>query len=110
MTEHDLPGSLLRALLGMSRSCEIIDIYSISRRLGSDPGRTRRALNALAEAGLVDAERLRLTLTGLAAACALGGRGSSARGRRAASRRPLAEVVDISCGRRLRGRRSRNAA
>jgi hypothetical protein len=57
----------------MSQNSDNIDIFDVSGRVGINLYSLLKALNSLAESGLVDAARLRLTLGGLAMASALNG-------------------------------------
>lgn len=62
---------LLSALLMLSQSNEIIDIFSLAEEAGLDLFVTLKTLNELARSGLADVRSLRLTLAGLAVAASL---------------------------------------
>jgi hypothetical protein len=73
MIPSRLPRRLLTTLFVRSQNNDCIDLLVLSERAGASPYAVLRALAALEAAGLVDARRLRLTLSGLALASALVG-------------------------------------
>ena len=73
MIPSRLPRRLLTTLFVRSQNNDYIDLLVLSERAGASPYAALRALAALEAAGLVDAHRLRLTLSGLALASALVG-------------------------------------
>jgi len=73
MIPSRLPRRLLTTLFVRSQNNDYIDLLVLSERAGASPYAVLRALSALQDAGLVDARRLRLTLSGLALAGALVG-------------------------------------
>jgi len=73
MIPSRLPRRLLTTLFVRSQNNDYVDLLVLSERAGASPYAVLRALSALADAGLVDARRLRLTLSGLALASALVG-------------------------------------
>ena|SRR5687768_12647749 len=70
MNEPRLCGRLLTRLFRNGQAGETTDIISLARSSGSDVLAVLRAMAALERAGLADARRLRLTLSGLALAAA----------------------------------------
>jgi Mn-dependent DtxR family transcriptional regulator len=64
-------GSLVVALFDLARLGLPADVGRIAGRLGVESARIARGLALLAQQGLVDAERTRLTLAGLALAAQL---------------------------------------
>jgi len=73
MIPSRLPRRLLTTLFVRSQNNDCIDLLVLSERAGASPYAVLRALSTLEDAGLVDARRLRLTLSGLALAGALVG-------------------------------------
>jgi len=73
MNEPRLCGRLLTRLFRNGQAGETTDIISLARSCGSDVLAVLRAMAALERAGLADARRLRLTLSGLALAAAFSG-------------------------------------
>ena len=73
MIPSRLPRRLLTTLFVRSQNNDYIDLFVLSERAGASPYAVLRALSALQDAGLVDARKLRLTLSGLALAGALVG-------------------------------------
>ena len=63
--------SLVIALLDLARHGLSADVERLAGRLGIEPARVRRGLAELQRRGLCDADRVRLTLTGLAMAAQL---------------------------------------
>ena len=63
--------SLLLALFDLVRLGLPVDADCVAGRLGIEPARVERALGELDRRGLVDAPRVRLTLSGLALASQL---------------------------------------
>jgi len=98
MIPSRLPRRLLTTLFVRSQNNDYIDLLVLSERAGASPYAVLRALSALAEAGLVDARRLRLTLSGLALASALVGSRAEASGDAVPSRE-AASSDPISSGR-----------
>lgn len=78
MNETRLRGRLLIRLFRDGQAGEITDIIGLSRACESDVLALLRALRWLERAGLADARRLRLTLSGLALAAALASRAGQA--------------------------------
>src|SRR5262245_16905157 len=70
MNEPRLCGRLLTRLFRNGQAGENTDIIGLSRSCGADVLAVLRAMAALERAGLADARRLRLTLSGLALAAA----------------------------------------
>jgi hypothetical protein len=70
MNEPRLCGRLLTRLFRNGQAGETTDIISLARGCGADVLAVLRAMAALERAGLADARRLRLTLSGLALAAA----------------------------------------
>lgn len=70
MNESKLCGRLLTQLFRRSQNNESIDIISLAGACGVGAHAALRAVAALERAGLCDARRLRLTLSGLALAVA----------------------------------------
>jgi Mn-dependent DtxR family transcriptional regulator len=64
--------AVVRELYRLARSDRPADLGLLARRLGLSCVETDRVLGWLEGAGLVDAERVRLTLAGLAIALVLG--------------------------------------
>lgn len=71
MNEPKLCGRLLTQLFRRSQNNERIDIIELAEGCGVSPRAAQAAAAALDRAGLCDARRLRLTLSGLALAAAL---------------------------------------
>jgi len=71
MIPNRLSRRLLKLLFVRRQSDEVVDFMDLCSASRSRPLAVLRALGALAEAGLVDPRRLRLTLSGLAVATAL---------------------------------------
>lgn len=71
MVTFNPSGRLLVALFDLSQVGEVIDIFSLSENAGLNLYRTLSELDALEKRGLVDAGRLRLTLSGAAVAVSL---------------------------------------
>lgn len=88
MNPNDNSSRVLAALFELARDVEPIDIISVSRRASVSVYAALKALEALAESGLVRPRQLRLTFLGLAAASTLVGR----------SRKPLDELDDEGLG------------
>ena len=88
MIPSRLPRRLLTTLFVRSQNNDFIDIFVLSERAGASPYAVLRALGSLQDAGLVDARRLRLSLSGLALASALLGPRARAPGEPAASGQP----------------------
>jgi hypothetical protein len=78
MNEPKLCGRLLTRLFRNGQAGETTDIISLARSTGADVLAVLRAMAALERAGLADARRLRLTLSGLALAAAFSEREASA--------------------------------
>jgi hypothetical protein len=107
MNEPRLSGRLLTRLFHSGQAGETADIIGLARSCGSDVLGVLRAMAALERAGLADARRLRLTLSGLALAAALSGSeqtspriGSAGRAARSAAhatphRRPTFERAGV---------------
>ena len=70
MNEPKLCGRLLTQLFRRGQAGERIDIVSLAEESGSSVLAALKAMTALERAGLADARRLRLTLSGLALAAA----------------------------------------
>jgi hypothetical protein len=70
MNDPRLCGRLLTRLFRNGQAGETTDIISLAHRCGVDVLAVLRAMAALERAGLADARRLRLTLSGLALAAA----------------------------------------
>jgi hypothetical protein len=68
MNESKLCGRLLTQLFRRSQNNERIDIIELAEACGVSPHAALRAAASLDRAGLCDARRLRLTLSGLALA------------------------------------------
>lgn len=71
MVTFNPAGRLLIALFDLTRSGEIIELFSLSESAGLNLYRTLSELDSLAKRGLVDAGKLRLTLAGVAVAASL---------------------------------------
>jgi hypothetical protein len=71
MVTFNPSGRLLVALFDLSQAGEVIDIFSLSETAGLNLYRTLAELESLEKRGLVDAGRLRLTLSGAAVAVSL---------------------------------------
>jgi hypothetical protein len=71
MIPHRLSRRLLHLLFVRRQNDEIIDFMDLCTGTRARPYAVLRALQALGAAGLVDPQRLRLTLSGLAVASAL---------------------------------------
>ncbi len=71
MMTSDPRARLLINLLSASQQDETIDVFTLGEGSGLSLYQVLKHLNTLAEAGLVDARRLRLTLQGLAVAASL---------------------------------------
>jgi hypothetical protein len=71
MIPNRLSRRLLKRLFVCRQGDEMLDFMDLCAASRARPLAVLRALQALAEAGLVDAPRLRLTLAGLAVATAL---------------------------------------
>jgi hypothetical protein len=78
MNEAKLCGRLLTFLFRSGQSAETPDIIDISRGCGASVLAVLRALSALERAGLADARRCRLSLSGLALAAAFNESGPAA--------------------------------
>jgi hypothetical protein len=78
MNEPRLCGRLLTRLFRNGQAGETTDIISLAHSCGTDVLAVLRAMAALERAGLADARRLRLTLSGLALAAAFSDPESSA--------------------------------
>jgi hypothetical protein len=100
MIPSRLPRRLLTTLFVRSQNNDCIDLFVLSERAGASPYAVLRALAALADAGLVDARRLRLTLSGLALASAQVGPRAEAPGHASASN-DAGSVGQASTSRRL---------
>ena len=105
MIPSRLPRRLLTTLFVRSQNNDCIDLFVLSERAGASPYAVLRALAALAEAGLVDARRLRLTLSGLALASALVGPRAEAPGDASASN-DAGSVGEASTGQASTGQAS----
>jgi hypothetical protein len=70
MTARTLHVAILQHLFDFASSGRRASVRALGDRLGIGLARTADALSTLHEAGLVDATRLRLTLSGLAVAVA----------------------------------------
>jgi hypothetical protein len=70
MNEPKLCGRLLTQLFRRGQAGERIDIVSLAEEAGASVLAALKAMTALERAGLADARRLRLTLSGLALAAA----------------------------------------
>jgi hypothetical protein len=86
MSDPKLGVRVLSVLLRRSHDNEIIDLFELGSECGAELALVLRTLDALDAAGLVDARRLRLTLSGLAVASAFAARARKARLRRAPAR------------------------
>jgi hypothetical protein len=86
MNEPKLCGRLLSQLFRRSQAGERIDIIDLAQEAGASLFAALKALDALERAGLVDARRLRLTLSGLALAAAFSEPASAPSGERAVGR------------------------
>jgi hypothetical protein len=73
MNEPRLCGRVLTQLFRNGQTSETTDIMSLARSCDADVLSVLRAMAALERAGLADARRLRLTLSGLALAAAFSG-------------------------------------
>lgn len=71
MVTFNPAGRILVALFDLSQTTETIDLFSLSEGAGLNLYRTLAELDELARRGLVDAGRLRLTLSGVAVAASL---------------------------------------
>ncbi len=71
MNEPNLLGRLLIQLLSRSQDNESIDLFALAKGAGASQFEALGGLAQLEQSGLVDANRLRLTLSGLALAAAL---------------------------------------
>jgi hypothetical protein len=71
MNELNLRGRLLTTLFRRGQANENIDLFGLAESCACSPAEVRASLAQLAQAGLVDARRARLTLAGLACATAL---------------------------------------
>jgi hypothetical protein len=71
MNLHGAHARLLRALLLLSQSNAIIDIFQLAAEADMSLLKALRGVEKLHQAGLVDRRRLRLTLAGLARAVPL---------------------------------------
>jgi hypothetical protein len=78
MNETKLCGSLLTFLFRSGQAAETPDIIDISRGCGASVLAVLRALSVLDRAGLADARRCRLSLSGLALAAAFNESGPTA--------------------------------
>jgi hypothetical protein len=70
MTSRTLHVALLQQLFEFASAGRRTSVRALGERVGLGLGPTANALSALHDAGLVDATRLRLTLSGLAVAVA----------------------------------------
>ncbi len=92
MNEPRLCGRLLTRLFRNGQAGETTDIISLARGCGADVLAVLRAMAALERAGLADARRLRLTLSGLALAAAFSDpEASASQHREPRPGRPLSE-------------------
>jgi hypothetical protein len=71
MNEPKLCGRLLTQLFRRSQDNESIEIFKLADACGVGPDDVVKAMAALDRAGLCDARRLRLTMSGLVMAAAL---------------------------------------
>ena len=86
MNEPKLCGRLLSQLFRRSQAGERIDIIDLAQEAGVSLFAALKAMDALERAGLADARRLRLTLSGLALAAAFSEPASAPHGERAPGR------------------------
>jgi hypothetical protein len=86
MNEPKLCGRLLSQLFRRSQAGERIDIIDLAQEAGASLFAALKAMDALERAGLADARRLRLTLSGLALAAAFSEPASALQGERAPRR------------------------
>ena len=70
MNSNELHVAVLQALLELAAADRQPSVRRLAERVGARLGAVAQALSVLHEAGLVDATRLRLTLSGLAVAVA----------------------------------------
>ena len=71
MTSRKLMFAVLQQLVELASSGKRANVRLVAEGVGVRLGHAARALSALHDAGLIDAERLSLTFTGLALAVAL---------------------------------------
>lgn len=71
MTATHPSARLLLALLTLGQESESIDLFSVSDESGLTLFGALRGLSELAERGLISAQRMRLTMSGLSMACSL---------------------------------------
>ncbi|MSP24764.1 MAG: hypothetical protein EXR75_06280 [Myxococcales bacterium] len=81
---------VLRTLLDMGRANELLELRSLAKRIGTSCTCTLDVLGVLEGAGLVDADRVRLTMAGLAVAASSSHRAGARRRVSARSRRHAA--------------------
>ena len=86
MNEPKLCGRLLSQLFRRSQAGERIDIIDLAQEAGASLFAALKAMDALERAGLADARRLRLTLSGLALAAAFSEPASALQSERAPRR------------------------
>jgi hypothetical protein len=84
---------LLRLVFTLSSASAALTRPRLERRLGLARGGLNAPLDELHQLGLLDAPRLRLTLSGLALAVAGGARARSRRPKQRAARRPAEPVT-----------------
>jgi hypothetical protein len=94
MNEPKLCGRLLSQLFRRGQAGERIDIVSLADEAGTTVAAASKAMAALERAGLADARRLRLTLSGLALAAAFSER--HAAGEPARQSRPVLSARDAA--------------
>ena len=89
MNDSKLRKRLVTALASLSQIGDKFDIFDLAAACGGDFFQVLRGLDDLASRGLADRRRVRLTLSGLAVAAALGAvRSSAARDQRESARPP----------------------
>jgi hypothetical protein len=76
----ELARGVLKVVFSLSSASGVLTRPRLSRRLGVSAVALNDAIEELARLGLLDAQRLRLTLSGLACAVACGARGATKRG------------------------------
>lgn len=80
---------VLRTIFSLSSDGLPISEVSVARRLGLKAGVLQRHLAALEHSGLIDGQRLRLTLSGLAVAVSMGTRSPAKRRSQRSVPRPI---------------------
>jgi Mn-dependent DtxR family transcriptional regulator len=92
MNEPKLCGRLLTQLFRRGQTNESISVINLAEACGASPHEALKALSALDSAGLCDARRLRLTLSGLALAAAFSEPSRQARSTERPPGRPLSKT------------------